>query len=391
MHKNTILTLLGGLMILVVGVILLTALRNRHLPTRSAMVERLSEAEKARLAEVLHLRETLGDAVWPGWGQVHVPVIVYNEAYAFLVNYPGAPPEGWSRMPQNERRGGPWEVVPDDLFMGEPYYRQVLPDPDKTPENFTVLVGNQWTATMQTREYSAIAFYAGFRRDLPDFIQPVFPYRLMWRLIMGPTETYIEGLAHESFHAYQGATTPERLAEAERVAPLEANYPWQDERLEAAWQAEADLLYRAVTAPSDAEAADLARQFLAQRQTRRALPGLTRTMLSYEQKREWLEGLAKYAELALGLAAARSDDYRPVAAIAADRDFQAYRTQERFWTQQLGEAKRARTGEIRFYYSGMAQAALLDRLSPAWKTRALDEGVWLDELLAEAVENESND
>lgn len=385
MHKNAIEVLVSGGVILIAGLIALTALRNHNLPTHSAIVERLSDAEKARLAELFHLRETLGDAVWPGWGQAGVPVILYNEGYAFLVNYPGAPPDGWIRMPQNERRGSAWELVPDDLFLGTPYYRQALPDPNKTPENFTVLVGDRWVATMQTREYSAIAFYAGFRSELPDFLRPIFPYRLLWRLMMGHSETYIEGLAHESFHAYQGTNAPERLAEAERAAPLESRYPWENDTLEAAWKAELDLLYRAVKAPSAAEAADLARQFLAQRQARRAMPGMSAELSAYERKREWLEGLAKYAELTLGLTAARSAGYQPVVAIAADRDFKAYRTQERFWSQQLSEVKRARSAEIRFYYNGMAQAALLDRLAPKWKTRALDEGVWLDELLAEAV------
>jgi hypothetical protein len=43
-------------------------------------------------------------------------------------------------------------------------------------------------------------------------------------------------------------------------------------------------------------------------------------------------------------------------------------------------------GDGRFYYSGMAQAFLLDQLMPGWKARAFDEGVWLDDLLAEAVQ-----
>ena len=42
-------------------------------------------------------------------------------------------------------------------------------------------------------------------------------------------------------------------------------------------------------------------------------------------------------------------------------------------------------GDMRFYYSGWAQAVLLDRLSPGWKARALQPGVYLEDLLAEAV------
>ena len=42
-------------------------------------------------------------------------------------------------------------------------------------------------------------------------------------------------------------------------------------------------------------------------------------------------------------------------------------------------------GDGRFYYSGMAQAFLLDRLLPGWKLRAFTEGAWLDTMLEEAV------
>jgi len=51
---------------------------------------------------------------------------------------------------------------------------------------------------------------------------------------MGSTETYIEGVAHESFHACQGDSAPERLAEAERATSLESRYPWENDTLEAA-------------------------------------------------------------------------------------------------------------------------------------------------------------
>ena len=43
-------------------------------------------------------------------------------------------------------------------------------------------------------------------------------------------------------------------------------------------------------------------------------------------------------------------------------------------------------GDTRFYYSGLAQAAILDRLAPGWRTRILTEDVWLEDLLKEAVQ-----
>jgi hypothetical protein len=379
---------LGGVILLPVLVVAGAALSNMGLPTRSQVVERLSEAEKAHLAELFHLRGTLGDAVWPGWGTADIPVIVHNEAYAFLVGYPGTPPDGWTMVPRNERRGGPWQVVPDDTFQGQPYYRQPLVDPEQTPENFAVMVGDRWVATMQTYEYSKVAFYAGFREELPAFLRPIVPVRLLWMLLMGDTETYIGGLAHEAFHAYQGMVAPDRLAAAEFATPLEGQYPWENEATEQAWQAELDALYAAVTAASDDEAAQYAGQFLALRAERRGSSTLSTKLADYERQREWLEGLAKYAELVLQREAGRSADYTPLPAIADDPHFHAYRTRERFWSQQLGEVRRMthRSGEVRFYYSGMAQGVLLDRFAPGWKAQAWSEGAWLEDLLAQAVQ-----
>jgi hypothetical protein len=42
-------------------------------------------------------------------------------------------------------------------------------------------------------------------------------------------------------------------------------------------------------------------------------------------------------------------------------------------------------GEVRFYYTGMAQAVLLDRLAPGWNSNLFESCVWLEDLLAEAL------
>jgi hypothetical protein len=74
--------------------------------------------------------------------------------------------------------------------------------------------------------------------------------------------------------------------------------------------------------------------------------------------------------------------------VAGDTDFKAYGSFKQRWSQEIGQLRRqaAREGETRFYYTGMAQAMLLDRLLPGWKDRALSKDIWLEMLLAEAVE-----
>jgi hypothetical protein len=129
------------------------------------------------------------------------------------------------------------------------------------------------------------------------------------------------------------------------------------------------------------------RQFLQSRDQRRAAAGLDAELVNYERQREWLEGLAKYAELSIQRLAATASGYIPQVALAVDPDFKGYATRERYWLNQMGEIQRSasREGESRFYYGGMAQAVLLDRLLPGWKGRAFAPGVMLEDLLREAV------
>jgi hypothetical protein len=375
--------LIVALPVLCLAALGLSALSNLGLPTRSPVVERLSDLDKARLLEVEHLRGALGDDVWPGWGQADIPIIVHNEEYAFLVGYPD-PPDGWLKMPQRTPYGGPWEPAPGDTLEGAPYYRQRLAG-GRTPQSFTVLVGERWVATLLTRDYAEVSFYAEMRDALPPGVREVPPYRLAWQLIMGETDNYLVALEHEAFHAFQGARAPERLAAAENANALESRYPWDDRANEDAWGREAALLVQAVRAPSDDEARALARQYLAARDERTAR--LDADLVDYERQREWLEGLAKYAELAIGQAALDTPGYAPVPALAADPAFQHYRNRKTWWAGQIDEVQRTagRPGETRFYYSGMAQALLLDRLSPGWKARAFEPGAMLEDLLREAV------
>jgi hypothetical protein len=370
---------LVGLCLLVVAA---SALSNLGLPQHSSTVDRLSDLEKARLAEVFHLRDSLGDAAWPGWGQADIPLIVYNEEYAFLVGYPD-PPDGWMKVPSLEVRGGPWEKVPGDDFVGRPYYRSPLTDPEKTPEGFTVLVGDRWVATFQTREFGEVEFYRGFRAELPPIISSIVPVRLAWALLMGRTDSYIAALEHESFHAYQGILNGGRLAEAEQSFRVEETYPF--DTMAEPWRQEMELLLQAALAEDVSEARQLARQFLQMRANRRG--GLSAQQINFERLREWEEGLAKYAELEITRLAGTTADYQPVTGIAADPDFQFYRGQQQFWTAQLKEATKTagRSGDTRFYYSGNALAVVLDRLLPGWKERALPGGEFPEDLLLEAV------
>ena len=341
-----------------------SALSNIGLPAPQTS-DRFPEVDKARLAEALHLKAELGNQIWPGWGGADMPVIVWNSAYEFLFDYPGQPPAGW-------------ELVPDDTFNDQPYYRR----PAENPQNFTMPVGDLWAASMATK-VETDAFLIGTFRDLfPTPIKQIFPYRLL----IQPSETQIGGLLHESFHAYVMQTAPERLNAAEDAYQFSVEYNQIAETMQDDWKNEAASLAQALQTETNDKAADLVRQFLAQRAARRQAYDLNPDLISYERQLEWEEGLAKYVEIASLRQASQTPTYTPLPAMQADPYFKNYKNFDQRWSQELIQLRNpSGSSDTRFYMSGMAEAFLLDRLMPGWKNQALNKGIYLEDLLRQAV------
>jgi hypothetical protein len=372
-----------GAVLVLLALALLAAIDNRRLPRHSSVVDRLGELEKARVAEALHLHQALGDSIWPGWAGEDLPVVLYNERYAFLIGLRD-PAAGWIKVPGHKVRGGPWEPVPGDSFAGAPYYRQSLPSPDQNPEAFTVRIGERWAASMPTLEWLRIGLGNRMREELPSALAAVFPTRLVVELFTGGTDGYVCAIEHEAFHAHQGRESPEKLAAAERAAGAERESGSARSALDQAWRAELGLLPRCVRAPSREQTRTLALEFLERRRERRARSSLSAALVEHERGREWLEGLAKYVELESWRRAARTPGYQPLAVLGRDPGFEGYAGFERRWSREVAQIPWSRD-DVRFYYSGLAQAVILDRLMPGWKSRALADGVWLEDLVAEAV------
>lgn len=367
---------------------IISAIYNLTLPRQSKTIKNLSSSQKAYISEAINLQHKLGNELWPGFGDTQIPVIVYNEAFAFLIGYPN-PPSGWFKMPAEEFKGETWDAVTNDDFYGVPYYRQPLPYPDISPENFTVKVGERWVATMQTKEYAAIKFYREFREELPPVLNAILPYKIFWNIIMGKAENYIVALAHEMFHAFQGNQAPQRLAESETVAHRASEYPWHQHENAIGWIEETDILLEAYNSESEEASVQFINKFVEKRNLRRKMSNLSTATIQYEQKREWLEGLAKYAELKIGLMASENQLYNHIIEIEEIPDFKDYNTFPAYFKLQIKEVRRAanRPEENRYYYTGMLQALMLDRLIPTWKTEAFYEDVYLENLLEKAVNN----
>jgi hypothetical protein len=354
------LSLLGLCLLLSV----ISAISNIGLP-QPENSDHLSNVDQARLAEALHFKTELGDRVWPGWGDTQIPVIVWNHAYEFLVGYPAQPPAGW-------------EIVPQDQFNNQVYYRRPAAD----PQNFAVPVGDQWAASMATKTEADAFLIATFRDLFPAPLKQVFPYRV----IIQPSETQIGGILHEDFHVFQQDSAPDRLAHAEAVHRYGDQYQSAAEAFRAELKQEGGLLAQALEAESDEKAAILVEQFLQVREHRRQTYQLSPILTSYERWLEWEEGTAKYVEVASLRQAFESTMYAPLPSMADDPYFKSYRRFHSRWTQELIQLRNPTgSGETRFYNMGMAESFLLDRLLPDWKSQVMTEDLFLEDLLRQAI------
>jgi len=304
-------------------------------------LEVLSTAEKAELAEVLRLKSELGDQVWPGLGRIDIPIILYNERYEFLI--------GEAKPPS------PWQVAEGDNFLGRPYYRR----PAGNPQAFAVAVGTRWAGSVGTLE----------------LMNRKIPFRLR-------REFHVVILLHEVFHAFQATLGPQRFAKALSVYKSEGRYPYQDPPFSAAWNSEGEALADGLKATEEAAISGLAQKFLDIRSIRRKQINLDPELISYECELEWLEGLAKYAEVRF---------YELAASLTSEAAYVNYRSGHPFWPADLARLRKnlgLQEGDLRFYLSGIAQARLLDRLGPGWKARAFENGVNLDDSLRAAIRSD---
>ncbi len=238
---------------------------------------------------------------------------------------------------------------------------------------------------MATMEWMQISFTNEIGKRLPAPLRSLFPYRLAAPLYT--SDWQIAVLAHESFHAYQATVAQQSLDAALSCYRAERDYPWGNTAFVADWQKELGVLAEAVQVANPEEAKNLARAFLAQRDHRRQEQNLSASAVEYERRVEWLEGLGKYIELGIWRDASLAPDYVPLPALAGDPQFQYYAGAGERWNSERDQIKReaASEGDMRFYYSGWAQALLLDQLMPDWKARILTQDAVLEDLVREAA------
>lgn len=317
---------------------------------------KLSKDDAIVISESYRLWQQFGEELWPGWTKIEMPMVYITESTEFAIGFPNQP----SSFEKTEMR---------------------LQD-------------------------KAVYFRA---RQLNPNLAASFPVEGVPSVVIGtpkalnasPTQWTLTA-AHEMFHvlqmnrgSFQKVTTLKIVEEAgDGSWQLNFPFPYKDSDVMRLMHLEGYPLYLAVeqsetdakvryNAGTSRDATEVLKSFLA------AKTGDDRAY-HYALFQEWKEGVARYTEFRLAELAA-SSDYRASAAVRAMSDYQPYETiwKERYQNQvnlfkHAGRVARSRT---EFYNVGLAKGLVLDQLDPDWKDSYFKPEVWLDGLLAEAIDS----
>jgi len=186
---------------------------------------------------------------------------------------------------------------------------------------------------------------------------------------------------HEAFHAFQrDATRPGAKWRAE-PALLVFDYAAAPARNNALFAIEARILFDALAAKDDETAKKKAREFLAVRKLRQT--ELDLRLVEFETGAESNEGLAEYAGTQAVTAGMTAAGKKRAAVPFAAPDGAAFLREK--YAKLKSVTRLGRNDRLKFYYTGSAQAFVLDRLLPGWKARVQEKATPVQDLLAEAA------
>jgi hypothetical protein len=347
-----------GLLILIIGVITYNSfIFNKYDKTYNQT--ELLEQDKDMVKGVINIKKEPGDQIWQGFAGAEIPLVIFNDQYEFLIGKP-------------EESG--WEEVTVDSINGVAYYRR----PARNPQYFAIRIGKKWAGEVGTLNLLNREYLTGIKTGMPFPLNSLIPYNFF----IFKTDMQVVTAIHEMFHAWQAETAPLKFQQANSVYKYEKYYPYENEEFNKQWNKEGEKLKEALAAENKAEQIKLIREFLAIRKERRANITMSPALIGFEKKLEWLEGLAKYAEVkAYELAASRGN----TAGGITFNESLPYHRQELNPGSGLGKYD----GDYRFYISGMAQARLLGQFGIDWQRRVMEENVFLEDILREVVNKEN--
>lgn len=287
----------------------------------------IDEIDLHRIAELFHLTDTFGEAIWPGFDIREIPIAINNDdRQELLIGHPD-PPEEFRPFGEHEMNGEPVMIMDGSTRYGP------------RGGGWAVNLGGAQTAYVSVLQQKQ------------------------------PTEAYLSLLVHECFHVYQG-----RYREVDEGP--RGNLPEDDPVYSALIGLESRILHAALTEAEDDDAMrELAEMFVAVRHERRE--GLGEELIRTEHEQEYNEGTATYAAARVDQLISESEVFRPLEA-DADPQYSGFANASARYREAVFDILPAPSLPISFFHSmyqhGMAQCFLLDRLRPGWKEEMREQG-----------------
>ena len=330
------------------------------------------------LDECRAVMRAAGEAIWKGWDLSNTPILFYRPGVQdILIGYPHKP-AGFREITGFNPLGGETIYYRDGTTFIDTDGQNTVTDIDGVK---TLVVAD--TFSNQRNQLNGVLL----GRD-KDFART---WLENWNFLPDDPYGQMAMILHEGFHAFQDAQAPDK-GPNEMAA---VDYPLLDAANNASWALEAVLMRDALLPGSADTRAAKIRELVAVRTERRA--GLNKESIDYEDRTEYLEGLAKYIEFRfLREAQALEPDPRLFFVhgftgfgpkLEEVRDKAVLRLKDVVAASVDMTGNKFGVGPLRFrlYSSGAALALLLDEVAPGWKAGIFKDGAYLFDELKKAV------
>lgn len=316
--------------------------------------------------------------LWPGWDASDTPILIYRPGEVeLLINHPDPPPDFV-----------PYQSLFADRFESI-MIRRGKTEIEWDGQNTSREVFGHETLILADTLSNRKNWLRGWAADPRD------PHEKFETLEYGALTTNVyEQLAmvvHEAFHVFQMRQLGDKAADERSVRV----YPCLSVENNVAVALESIALEKAVRATTREVARRHGLEWLALRIARRE--ELPQGAIAYEDANEFIEGVAKYVEVAFMREFEGSDvpdevRYQQTFGGVDDLDwFEQYRLRQMIETMQgrvnvNNDPYGTSPVRGRLYFSGMGIALLLDALSPSWKREIARDGATLTSLAVEALD-----
>ncbi len=321
--------------------------------------------------------------VWPGWNAADTPILIYLPGVQdVLINHPRLPADFTAYDGPVKSQAGPIFVRDGKTiidFDGQNTSRDVFGVQ-------TLVIAD----TLSSRKQD-VSYLLSDPRPADEKARELTYDRLR----PNPYD-HLALVAHEAFHVFQHRKAPNKGGNEMALA----KYPVLSVANNVGFALEGEALAAALRAKTKDEARNAAVRWLAIRKDRRR--EMPAEAIDYEDGTEFNEGLAKYVEYRL-LQVLEGRTPNPQLYLAQGfrgfPDLSAER--ERLIDQAVANLRGevnvnndpygAAPARMRMYYSGMAIAALLDRLTTGWHEQILQPSTTLTGLAESAINASEND